>query len=107
MPFGLAALAAVLRHTAGVNEACGPVKLRSARPRSLLLRGAAAVIVATAVFRRTGHKYRDRSDRCVLADLKPALENLRLAAAALDAMPIDDAGFTAQLASSGHGAGVA
>ena len=76
-------------------------------PAEPALRGAATVNVSTAMFRRTGHEYRDRSDRCVLADLKPALESLRLAAAALDAMPIDDAGFTAQLASSGHGAGVA
>jgi SagB-type dehydrogenase family enzyme len=44
---------------------------------------AAAVIVATAVFRRSGHKYRDRSYRYVLADLGHALENLRVAAHAL------------------------
>ena len=49
-------------------------------PSEPALHGAAAVIVATAVFRRTGHKYRDRSYRYVLADLGHALENLRLAA---------------------------
>ena len=49
------------------------------------LHGTAAVIVATAVFRRTGHKYRDRSYRYVLADLGHALENLRLAAGACGA----------------------
>ena len=51
-------------------------------PFEPVLHGAAAVIVATAVFRRTGHKYRDRSYRYVLADLGHALENLRLAARA-------------------------
>lgn len=40
-------------------------------------------VVATAVFRRTGHKYRDRAWRYILADLGHALENLRVAAAAL------------------------
>ncbi len=49
-------------------------------PSEPVLHGAAAVIIATAVFRRTGHKYRDRSYRYVLADLGHALENLRLAA---------------------------
>lgn len=44
---------------------------------------AAACIVATAVFGRSGHKYRDRTYRYVLADLGHALENLRLAAVAL------------------------
>ena len=48
-------------------------------PAEPLLHGAAAVILATAVFRRTGHKYRDRSYRYLLADLGHALENLRLA----------------------------
>lgn len=44
---------------------------------------ASAVVVATAVFRRSGHKYRDRSYRYVLADLGHALENLRVAGQAL------------------------
>jgi SagB-type dehydrogenase family enzyme len=44
---------------------------------------AAACIVATAVFGRSGHKYRDRTYRYVLADLGHALENLRVAAEAL------------------------
>ena len=42
--------------------------------------GAAALVLATAVFRRSGHKYRDRTYRYVLADLGHALENLRVAA---------------------------
>ena len=41
--------------------------------------GPAAFVVATAVFRRTGHKYRDRTYRYVVADLGHALENLRVA----------------------------
>lgn len=45
------------------------------------LQGAAACIVATAVFARTSHKYRERSYRYLLADLGHALENLRQAAA--------------------------
>ena len=44
---------------------------------------AAAFVVATAIFRRTGHKYRDRTYRYVLADLGHALENLRVAARSL------------------------
>ncbi|WP_298235996.1 SagB family peptide dehydrogenase, partial [uncultured Azohydromonas sp.] len=42
-----------------------------------------AFVIATAVFRRTGRKYRDRSYRYVLADLGHALENLRQAAVAV------------------------
>jgi SagB-type dehydrogenase family enzyme len=42
--------------------------------------GAAALVLATAVFRRSGHKYRDRTYRYVLADLGHALENLRVTA---------------------------
>jgi SagB-type dehydrogenase family enzyme len=45
--------------------------------------GGDALLVATAVFRRTGHKFRDRCYRYVLADLGHALENLRVAATAL------------------------
>ncbi|HKW83379.1 MAG TPA: SagB family peptide dehydrogenase, partial [Burkholderiaceae bacterium] len=47
------------------------------------LRDVPALVVATAIFRRTGHKYRDRTYRYVLADLGHALENLRVAAGAL------------------------
>jgi SagB-type dehydrogenase family enzyme len=47
------------------------------------LRDAPALIVATAIFRRTGRKYGDRSYRYVLADLGHALENLRVVAGAL------------------------
>lgn len=43
---------------------------------------AAAAVVATGIFRRTGYKYRDRAYRYMLADLGHALENLRLAAGA-------------------------
>jgi len=46
------------------------------------LHEAHAVVIATAVFRRSGHKYRDRTYRYVLADLGHALENLRVAAQA-------------------------
>jgi SagB-type dehydrogenase family enzyme len=47
------------------------------------LRAAPAMVVATAIFRRTGRKYGDRSYRYVLADLGHALENLRVTASAL------------------------
>lgn len=57
-----------------------PADVALGAPFEPALHDAAAVIVATAVFRRTGHKYRDRSYRYVLADLGHALENLRLAA---------------------------
>lgn len=46
------------------------------------VREADAVLVATALFRRSGHKYGDRTYRFVLADLGHALENLRVAPAA-------------------------
>ena len=62
-----------------------PTDAQLGAPSEPALQGAAAVIVATAVFRRTGHKYRDRSYRYVLADLGHALENLRLAAGACGA----------------------
>jgi SagB-type dehydrogenase family enzyme len=45
------------------------------------VRGPAAVVALTAVFRRTGHKYRDRAYRYITADAGHLLENLRLAAA--------------------------
>ena len=44
---------------------------------------ALALVVATAVFARSGHKYGDRTYRYVLADLGHALENLRAAADAV------------------------
>ncbi len=62
-----------------------PADAQLGAPSEPALHGATAVIVATAVFRRTGHKYRDRSYRYVLADLGHALENLRLAAGACGA----------------------
>jgi SagB-type dehydrogenase family enzyme len=57
---------------------------------------APATVVVTAVFRRTGHKYRDRAYRYVAADAGHLLENVRLAAseAGLRAWPLrafDDA----------------
>ena len=65
----------------------------SARPRPTRCRAGAidgepvrdvpALVVATAIFQRSGHKYRDRTYRYVLADLGHALENLRVAAGAL------------------------
>ncbi len=44
--------------------------------------GSRALLVATALFRRSGHKYRDRTYRYVLGDLGHALENLRAVAQA-------------------------
>lgn len=52
-------------------------------PGDAALRSAPAVVLATAVFARTGHKYRDRAYRYVLADLGHALENLRVATQAV------------------------
>lgn len=42
--------------------------------------GSLGLLVATAVFGRSGHKYRDRAYRYVLCDLGHALENLRVVA---------------------------
>jgi SagB-type dehydrogenase family enzyme len=55
--------------------------------------GARAAIVASAIFRRSGHKYRDRTYRYVLADLGHALENLRAAAAALGLHAVFETAF--------------
>ncbi len=49
---------------------------------------AVALLVATALFRRSGHKYRDRTYRYVLGDLGHALENLRVAALREGLQPI-------------------
>ena len=54
---------------------------------------AQAFVVATAVFGRTAHKYRDRTYRYVLADLGHALENLRVATSALGTSAAFVAGF--------------
>ena len=64
--------------------------------------GVAALVVATAVFARSGHKYRDRTYRYVLADLGHVLENLRAAAHALGVrieLPrhFDEAGLAAMI----------
>jgi SagB-type dehydrogenase family enzyme len=53
-------------------------------PDAVLVPAAApAALVATALWRRSGHKYGDRCYRYVLADLGHALENARQTAAAL------------------------
>jgi SagB-type dehydrogenase family enzyme len=57
------------------------------------LHNAAAAVIATAIFRRTGQKYRDRTYRYVLADLGHALENLRVAAGAAGGQARFVAGF--------------
>lgn len=53
---------------------------------------APAHVIASAIFRRSGHKYHDRAYRYMLADLGHALENLRAAAAAIGL----NAGFARQ-----------
>jgi SagB-type dehydrogenase family enzyme len=50
---------------------------------TLLPEQAPAALVVTAIWRRSGHKYGDRTYRYVLADLGHALENLRQVAQAL------------------------
>ncbi|MBI4705432.1 MAG: SagB family peptide dehydrogenase [Deltaproteobacteria bacterium] len=50
---------------------------------SPLLERAPAVLLLSAIFRRTGHKYQDRAFRYVTADTGHAIENARLAAAEL------------------------
>lgn len=58
--------------------------LRAGEPGDALLPGQApAAVLATALWRRSGHKYGDRCYRYVLADLGHALENTRQVAAAL------------------------
>ncbi|KPF61026.1 hypothetical protein D621_01305 [beta proteobacterium AAP51] len=58
--------------------------LRAGEPGPALLpAGAPAALLATALWRRSGHKYGDRGYRYVLADLGHALENTRQVAAAL------------------------
>jgi SagB-type dehydrogenase family enzyme len=56
-----------------------------------LARDADALVFATTVFRRTGHKYRNRAYRYAVADTGHLLENLRVAghAAGLGVQPID------------------
>lgn len=46
-----------------------------------------AVVLLTAIFRRTGYKYRDRAYRYAVADAGHLLENLRLAAQAAGMQP--------------------
>lgn len=79
-------LAPGLWHYDALGHGLHPVASGADAARSLMAtadasaRGAAALVVATAVFRRSGHKYRDRTYRYVLADLGHALENLHLGA---------------------------
>jgi SagB-type dehydrogenase family enzyme len=61
----------------GAAAAAAPAAVAEAWPPQ-----PAALVLATAVFQRSGHKYRDRCWRYVLADLGHALENLRVAAEA-------------------------
>lgn len=72
LPASLAAAAPGL-DSASLRAAIGPLALS---PRC------AALVVASAVFARSGHKYGDRTYRYVLADLGHLLENLRVATAA-------------------------
>lgn len=72
---------------------------------------AQALVVATAVFRRSGHKYRDRTYRYVLGDLGHALENLRVVASTAGAtatllQAFDEARIAAALAVDDHEEGV-
>jgi SagB-type dehydrogenase family enzyme len=69
-------------HRLSASDAPPPDDDALGAPGEAQLRGAPVVVLATAVFGRTGHKYRDRTYRYVLADLGHALENLRSAAAA-------------------------
>lgn len=58
--------------------------VRAGEPDAALVPGEApAALLATAIWRRSGHKYGDRSYRYVLADLGHALENTRQVALAL------------------------
>ena len=77
-------------------ERLGPASIDALPPGAIdaaARRDAAVLVVATAVFERSGHKYRDRTYRYVLADLGHALENLRVAAAALGVPATFVAGF--------------
>ena len=65
--------------------------------------GSMAAVLATALFRRSGHKYRDRTYRYVLADLGHALENLRVATAALGARASLQTQFDETLAAAALG----
>ncbi|MFM8769088.1 MAG: SagB/ThcOx family dehydrogenase, partial [Rubrivivax sp.] len=69
--------------------------------------GCVAVVLASAVFARSGHKYGDRTYRYVTADLGHALENLRVAtqATGMEATPLqqfDDDAMTAHLGLDGR-----
>lgn len=70
---------------------------------AVLPEGSVAMLLASAVFARSGHKYGDRTYRYVMADLGHALENLRVAArlaGAVQAEPLahfDDAAATRYL----------
>lgn len=57
-------------------HALGPLPATSGAPAA---EGADATMIATAIFRRTGYKYRNRAYRYVVADTGHLLENLRIA----------------------------
>lgn len=82
-------LAPGLWHYDPQSHALEPLQLaRSDRPQPGVVADGAwhdapALVVASAIFRRTGRKYGDRSYRYQLADLGHALENLRVSAGAL------------------------
>ncbi len=65
----LAGVAAPAGSAAGIDR-FGPLPLPA---------GCQALVIASAIFARSGHKYGDRTYRYVLADLGHALENLRVA----------------------------
>lgn len=65
------------------HESVGHRLERLPGPPPALAPPALGLLVASAVLRRSGHKYGDRSWRYLLADLGHVLENLRLAAQAL------------------------
>lgn len=99
---GLSDVAPGVWHYDAQAEALSRLADAPLRPADAGLDGPApaAMLVAAAVFRRSGHKYRDRTYRYVLADLGHALENLRLVAQAigqpLQLLPAFDGGRIAQ-----------
>jgi len=75
-----------LWHYAPKEHGLHRLSAMTAGAEALGLPGAAEAplrVVASAVFRRSGHKYGDRAYRYILADLGHTLENLRAASAAL------------------------
>lgn len=85
------------------GDSTGGAAASSLAQVAALPEGCVAVLLASAVFARSGHKYGDRTYRYVTADLGHALENLRVAAraaGAVQAEPLahfDDAAATRYL----------